>query len=192
MLDKLMQIIDNEVASTLEEYRSKNIPMVGTNPKGRSTSTEKEIPEFLRAGIITAAQMRLQAIELRKKADALEEKANSTLLPNMVVAAVKTITLDGIGQVQYKEGRKNSPKYPEDELKKQALVMGFSAEDIRQAWPEKVDAKEKLVELGYEEKKVKELWKTVEVPPKQEKGDPSIAFVPWANMKVSRGEAEGK
>lgn len=192
MLEKLMEIIDKEVVNSLEEYRKMKLNMVGTNPKGRSRQTEKEIPDYLHAGILTAMQMKLQAIELRKKAEELDKEANDTLMPNMIVAAVKTITLDNIGQVTYREGRKNSSKWPEADLKAEALIMGFKAEDIRQAWPEKVDPKEKLMELGYGEKRVKELWKAVEVVPKQEKGDPTIAFTPWKTYqeKVSKINAK--
>lgn len=192
MLEKLMTLINQEITNTLEDYRNKKIEMVGTNPKGKSIHIEKKIPDYLCAGILTAAQMRLQAIELRKKADQLETDANNTLMPNMIVAAVKTITLEGIGQVVYREGSKNKPKYPEDELKAQALAMSFKAEDIKQAWPGKVNPQEKLRELGYDDKKIKELWKAVEIPPKQEKGDPTIAFTPWENMKIRRGDVDEK
>jgi hypothetical protein len=195
VLNNLLGIIDEEVKNTLEEYEKKGVPMIGTLPKGKGRVVEKEIPAYLKAGVASAMAMRLQAIELRKKADELEDLANNTLAPNMIVAEVKTITVEGLGQATYKEGRVNKPTYPVDKIKENALAQGFKAEDINQAFPEKVDPKAKFKELGYEDKKIKELWKSAEKPPIKEKGDPTVTFMCWENYvdkltKTSKKEAE--
>ena len=179
MLDSLMQLIDEEISKALEAYKSSEIKMVGTNPKGRSITVEKEIPEYLQPGIATGIQMRLQAVELYKKAEEMETKANDLLMPNLVVAAVKTITLDNIGQITYKEGRRNSSTYPVDRIKAEGLVLGFTADDIAKAFPAKVDPKAVLKELGYTDKQIKELWLAAEKKPDKEKGDPSLSFTTW-------------